>query len=215
MTLPAEISRPKVLQLFVRGVTVTVIGVFGSMWLFPEHATLVSLFLAAVAAEDTVARILDWNRQVIYDESVTARRANGWLSISMLSLLLGCFLAFTGFASLLPWSEVDTLFDEQLSKRQFFPVMQFGNFRALFFHNIGVMVLFFIIALPFRQGGVMLAIVWNASVWGATVGTLARQWAEGRGPPFWQAVPRVATAILPHLALEGMGFVMAGMAGVS
>lgn len=214
MDVATFLARPKLTDLFLRGVLVVVAGVLGSMWLFPQHATLVALFLATIGAEVPLARILDWNRQAIYQERVRPMRANLALSAMLLALLLGAFLAFTTFAALLPWTAVTELFQEQLGRRQYFPVMHFGQFRPLFFHNLGVLVLFFVIALPFRQGGVMLAIAWNASVWGATVGTLARQWAEGRGPSFWLALPAVSFAILPHLAIEGLAYVMAGLAGV-
>lgn len=214
MDVATSLPQPKAGDLFLRGVLVVVAGVLGSMWLFPQHATLVALFLATIGAEVPLSRILEWNRQAIYQERMAPLRANLILSSSLLALLLGASVAFTAFACALPWESVGELFAEQLGRRQYFPVMHFGQFRPLFFHNLGVVVLFFVIALPFRHGGVMLAVAWNASVWGATVGTLARQWSEGSGPALPLALPAVSAAILPHLALEGFAYVTAGLAGV-
>ena len=53
---------------------------------------------------------------------------------------------------------------------------------------------FFAVAMPFRQGGVMLAVAWNASVWGATFGVLARGWSEGGGPDVLEAGARLDAA---------------------
>jgi hypothetical protein len=77
-----------------------------------------------------------------------------------------------------------------------------------------VLLFFFAIAVPFRQGGVMLAVAWNASVWGAIFGYLARDWASHGGPGLMSAYLRVIGACFPHMAMEAAAYVLAGFAGV-
>ena len=131
-------------------------------------------------------------------------------------LFAGCVAGFSALGLLLPVEVVEQLFHKQVQpvSTMAFGGLQFGSVGELLARNSYVLLFFFAVAMPFRQGGVMLAVAWNASVWGATFGVLARGWSEGGGPDVLEAWLRVLAAISPHMAAEAFGYVLAGFAGV-
>ena len=192
------------------------IGSFFAGWLFPNEAGIVAVFLAAISSTDSIERLLAWNRHMIQDEGVTPARANGRIAMRLMALFLGATIGFSIFALALPLEQVEQLYAHQLEEvaNTDFGSMGFGHPGDIAIHNIYVLLFFFIIALPFRQGGVMLAIAWNASVWGATFAVLARNWAATETLSTGEAYLRVIAACGPHLLLEAAAFVCAGVAGV-
>jgi uncharacterized membrane protein SpoIIM required for sporulation len=203
-------------QLVVEGIIVAMIGSFFASWLFPSEAGLIAVFLAAVASTDSIERLLGWHRRMIFDKSVTAARANGRLTARLMSLLLGTLIGFCVVAMIVPAEDLQSLFAPQLrelSNTDFLNI-NFGHPGDIFFHNLYVMLFFFVIALPFRQGGVMLAVAWNASVWAATFVTLSRNWAENHNIDFVNAFARIVAATVPHMLIEAAAYMVAGIAGV-
>lgn len=203
-------------HLLLQGVAVTLLGTTFASWLFPAEASLMSVFLAAIATSDSVERILDDNRRRILERGETPLAANSRLIGLVLALFLGAVLGFSGLGLVLALEDVQFLFSHQLEDYggQSFADLRFGNFSTLAIHNIYVLLFFFVIAIPFRQGGVMLAVAWNASVWGSTFGFLARRWTERGGPGLGEAYLRVMATVTPHMAFEACAYVLAGFSGV-
>ncbi len=207
---------PGVPHLLIEGVVIAVIGVAAAGWLFPQEASLVSVFLAAISAEDSIERLLDANRRAIVDRGEAPTRANARLTAQLGALFLGTFLGFAVLALSLPLERVELLFSHQvpIPHDADFRQLRFGGAGPLFVANLYVLFFFLLIALPFRHGGVMLAIAWNASVWGATFAVLARRWATDGGPGTIESFLRVMSACAPHMAMEGCAYTLAGLAGV-
>lgn len=207
---------PGVPHLLLEGVVIAVIGVAAAGWLFPKEASLVSVFLAAISAEDSIERLLQANRKAIVEDAETPRRANARLTGQLGALFVGTFLGFATLALTLPLDRVEMLFSHQvpIPHDTLFRQLRFGGAGPLFVANLYVLLFFLLIALPFRHGGVMLAIAWNASVWGATFAVLARRWTLHGGPGEIESFLRVMMACAPHMALEGCAYTLAGLAGV-
>ncbi len=201
-------------HLFVEGMIAAGLGTFFAGWLFPAEASLMSVSLASLTAIDSLDRLLKWNRWAIFKRGISPSRANFRLFAQLLALFLGALVGYVAISMVLPRRQIRRLFKHQVEDSMAFGDWDFGSFTDLFSHNLYVLVFFFCIALPFRQGGVMLAIAWNASVWGITVGLVARDWSETDGPGLVEALARVMTAITPHMALEACGYVLIGQAGV-
>jgi hypothetical protein len=203
-------------MLLLEGVAGAVVGTFFAWWLFPAEASLVSVFLAAIMSTDSVERLLARNRREIFDEGMAPRRANLRLAGWFMALFAGCVAGFSTLGLILPMDVVELLFTKQVQpySSMTFATLSFGSLADLMAHNSYVLLFFFAIAVPFRQGGVMLAVAWNASVWGATFGLLARRWSENGGPDVVEAWVRVLAACSPHMAMEAWGYVLAGFAGV-
>lgn len=207
---------PSATQLLGEGVLVAMMGSFFAGWLFPNEAGIVAVFLASIASTDSIERLLSWNRALILSKQVSPATANGRIAKRLLALFIGTTIGFSIFAMALPIAEVERLYSHQLQElaNSDFGSMSFGHPGDIAIHNIYVLLFFFIIALPFRQGGVMLAIAWNASVWGATFAVLARNWAGTGTLSSAEAYCRVLVACGPHLLLEASAFICAGVAGV-
>ncbi len=204
------------LLLLVEGALAAASGLFFAWWLFPGEASLVAVFFAALTAQDAGEKLLDWNRDAIFKRNVDPADANVRLSTLFFSLFLGCTIGFSALALSLPMDLIEGMFAHQISDYAGSTVgsLSFGSTSDIFVHNGYVLLFFFIVALPFRHGGVMLAITWNASVWGATFAWLARRWAESGGPSVFEGYLRVVGSIVPHLAIEAMAYALAGLAGV-
>jgi hypothetical protein len=203
-------------HLFCEGAAAAFLGTAFGWWLFPNEVSLVAIFLASIATSDSIARVLDGNRRAIFERGIAPWIANRRLIFLMLAMFAGTVLGFSTIVLVLPLETAEAIFAYQLSDygTTSFVTLEFGNVWAILFSNLYVLLFFFIIAMPFRQGGVMLAIAWNASVWGATFGVLARRWALDSGLLFIDAYGRVITACLPHMAAEACAYVLAGFAGV-
>jgi uncharacterized membrane protein SpoIIM required for sporulation len=184
--------------------------------LFPDEISLVSIFLASILTTDSIERLLMWHRKAIFELGQTPAAANRRLLVLISSLFAGATLGFSAIALTIPLDVLANSFSHQLADYGdiSFQSLHFGHFSAIGLNNVYVLLFFFAIAIPFRQGGVMLAIAWNSSVWGATFGVLARHWADEGGPYILTAYVKVILACLPHMALEGCAYILAGFAGV-
>jgi hypothetical protein len=202
--------------LMVEGLAVVLVGVFFAAWLFPDETSIVCLFLAALATEDSLKRILDWNRRAIVEEGQRPSSVNRRTTTLVLAMFGGATLGFSVLSLVLPLGQVEVLFHHQLTgiEAARFPDLDFGAPVPLFVINLSVFLFFFVIAIPFQHGGVMLAVAWNASVWGAVFGVVARRWAAADGPSMLLAYVRVMGATIPHMVFEAAAYLCAGMAGV-
>ncbi len=207
---------PGPLNLFLEGILVALLGATFAGWLFPDEASLLAVFLAAVSTTDSMERLLLWNRDQIFDQQRPPREANIELALFLLVLFAGTTTGFSILALGLPLDAAEFLFDHQLKDYggQSIKDLTFGTPVALLLHNTYVVLFFFILAIPFRQGGIMLAVAWNASVWAAAFSTMARNWSATDGPGLIEAYVRILGACAPHMALEAAAYCLAGLAGV-
>jgi uncharacterized membrane protein SpoIIM required for sporulation len=204
-------------QLFYEGGFVAMASTGFAYWLFPAEVSLVSVCLAAIACSDSVERLLEWNRRLIYEDGYTPPQANARLTQRVFWLFIGAMVGFSALGMALPLDSVHTVFAHQVADYgdRAFPDIVFGTFGQLMRHNLYVLLFFLLVAIPFRQGGVLFAVVWNASVWGPTFALLARRWAEMPDAPHSaMTFLYVIGATLPHLALEAGAYILAGFAGV-
>jgi hypothetical protein len=207
---------PNSWQMFLEGIAVAILGTIFGFWLFPDECSLVATFLAAVATMDSIRRVLAWNKRAIQQEGMIPKRANARLAWLVLCLFMGATIGFSSIALSFPLEMVEFIFSHQIGPYtgREFPNMTFGNPQHLLFNNVYVMLFFFAVGLPFREGGVIFAVSWNASVWGSLFSVLARRWAESGGPGTLEAYFRVILACTPHMAMEAFSYVLAGFAGV-
>lgn len=202
--------------LLLEGLLAALVGMAFALWLFPAEASLVAVFLAALTTGDSMHRLLERNRAEILERGRSPWNANMRLTRCVLALFLGALAGYAAFGLVLEPGQVQGAFSHQIEALggQDLLDLKFGHFSAIFVNNLYVLLFFFIIAIPFRQGGVMLAVAWNASVWGAAFGLLAWQWTEQGGPAPGRACLMVIASCLPHLLAEAGAYVMAGMAGL-
>lgn len=207
---------PRAWLLFLEGAGAALLGSLGALFLFPDQSGVVSIFLCAIVSLDSIQRQLDWNKQLIVDEGRRAAEVNGIVTGRVLALFAGQVAGYSGLVLFLQVATIQTAFAYQLGDfaDMQYPAMVFPAITSVLVHNLGVLSLFFVLSLLFSHGGALLAVAWNASVWGVVFGWLARSWSADGGPSLIEAYVRVILGVLPHMALEASGYVFAGFAGV-
>jgi len=202
-------------HLLFEGALAAVMGILFAAGVFPNEASLLSVFLVSLSANDSMERILNWNHWSIVKRGRPPAEANLRLILLLASIFTGATIGWSAMGLTLSPELVRELFSHQVSaERALFPDIYFGEYVPILKHNLFVFFFFFLIALPFRRGGVMLAIAWNASVWGATFGVMAREWSSAEGLRLIATWPRVMMAVTPHMTLEAIAYVLAGLSGV-
>ncbi|MFH1529627.1 MAG: stage II sporulation protein M [Pseudomonadota bacterium] len=189
----------------------------GAAWvLFPQYAGLVSVFLVGFAAADTLQRLFERNQDDIWRRGDGSYRANERLAFAVLSMFTGLLAAYALVSLAAPVASLDRIFDPQLAP---FGGRTAGDlilpgFLTLLGHNALVMIAGFLAALVYREGGILLVLGWNASLWGSAFPVLVRRAAPGEGITAVAELGRLLPGILPHLLLESMAYVLVAMAGV-
>jgi len=191
-------------------------GIAASRVLFPDHAGLVSVFLAGFAAVDTLQRLLERNRDDIWQRGHGSYHANERLAFSILAMFTGFLGAYALVAMAVPLESVDGLFGPQLMpfRGRTSADLVLPGFLPLLGHNLLVMIAGFLAALIYREGGILLVLGWNASLWGAVFPAMARRAAPGGAVHAVAELARLLPGILPHLLLESLAYVLVAMAGV-
>lgn len=192
------------------------LGIVAGVLAFGREASVVGVFLTALAQAGTVERLLDRNRAQIWEGGVPPRRANLQLAQSLTVLFLGVFATYVAAVQLTPEERVNAWFERQLgsflagSMRE----VAFGSVSALLERNALVLVACFAVAFVYRHGGMLLVLAWNASRWGVIFSYVARTAALDEGDSVASHLLRTLAAILPHLLFEAVAYVLVAMAGV-
>ena len=124
------------------------------------------------------------------------------------TLLLGPAQAAHEFAFALRAADVsnDTLLGDRFGS--------VGSVGSVLAHNLVVAVALFLLAVVFRAYGALLALTWNAAVWGTVLTLLVeRRAAQPDGPALPSALLAVV-AVFPHLVIEGAADVVVALAGI-
>lgn len=214
---PHPESRPRLLWLGLEG------ALYTGCALLIAHALLVpqwgffAVFLAAAGPTGRLDVLLERNRRAIQQREMPPLRANAATAACVLALFLGSFAAFAtaalwmgearlgaGFGFVL---ELARLGDETLLTRSF------SSALPLFINNAMVLGLFFALAFIYRSYGALLALSWNACVWGLVLAFLARRgMAHSARPALFILVS--ALAVLPHLILEASAYVLGSLGAI-
>jgi len=216
-TLPSGRLRRGV-RLFAEAVVHTLAAQLIAAWTGIPQSGFFSLFLSTAALSRRFDQLLDENRQAIYERKEPSPRVNARTAASLLALFLGMLTAYAGAALLIGEAhlrddfgfvlEVAGLGSDTLSTRRF------GSVPGLLLHNGLVLLTFFVLALVYRGYGALLALSWNACVWGMVLTLLAHRGAQASRLSGLLYVPLSAAAVLPHLLLEVVGYVLGSLAGI-
>ena len=204
--------------LFLDALASTLLGILcGALFFSSDKLNVlvgpVAVFLASFAIQGRMRILLDQNRREIWEGQRTPRAANTTLALSILALFLGVFTAFIFLAAILDPNQVQSWFGPQMERYQY--LSSFQDFSipplpALIANNLGVLFISFILAIFYRAGGALLVICWNASVWGAVIGTVFNR---SGGPGMFGTV-LICLAMLPHLLLEAVAYIVVSMDGI-
>lgn len=181
----------------------TGIGVFLTQTLDVDQPGVLSIFLASGALGSRAKEIL---RRSEDDDGSPAL-------LDLFALFLGTMLAYAvtawvlgplgterafGFALEAAGARQDSLLDRS-----------FPDAVSLVGHNFAVLGAVVVLSLVYRTYGALLALTWNAAVWGVVLASLVGRALEAQ----FLAAAAVALGVLPHLGLEAWAYVAGALAG--
>ncbi len=170
-------------ELFLIGFIYTTVGLFLGIWLFKEHAGLVSVFFTTMAALPLFYHTMKYEEKkdiIIKKESELLVEHSKALLFFIL-FFLGCTVAYSVWYSFLPpklsyevfsiQADTITKINQKVTGLTFND--QFNSFLSIFFNNVNVMVFALFFSFIYGSGAIFI-LSWNASVIGVAVGNFFR-----------------------------------------
>lgn len=169
-------------EMFFIGFLYTTIGIFISLWIFRNEASLITVFMITMASLPVfynTMKLEESKDMLMEKEAVILKEHNKAISFFMY-LFVGITIACALWYVLLPTSTVNLLFDKQTGTIQTINNQVSGNviynlnvFWKVFFNNFKVLA--FAILFSFIYGaGAIFILAWNATVIGAAIGNFIR-----------------------------------------
>lgn len=222
MSLNFTVSRQKHFNslIFLLSISASILGIAASYVLFPQQASIISVFLTAFALLRVVNKLFDINRQEIWGNITTPYQANKKLGISLLVIFIGIMLGYGIVTLFLKPETTVILLDKQLGTyRNIGPEfslvnINFGTFPQLLKHNFSVLLIVLFFALLYRTGGILLIIVWNASVWGVTFSYIVKNIIQISGiKKGLFTLLFTYFSVFLHLITESSAYILCAMTG--
>jgi hypothetical protein len=206
------------LRIGIEGALITLVSVYVVRGINVPEAGLVGLSLASAAMVPRFNTILATNRERIWAAPGTGRAANTQSAISGISIFGGMFLGFLLMAIFAESGGFKEDFAFILKETGFKPgdilsPERFALGYEVIVHNLFVLVALAILALLYRSLGTMIALGWNASVWAITFALFIQGGSGGDTSQFLHTVI-VIVAVMPHLIVEALGYVIGALSGV-
>ena len=169
-------------QMFFLGFLYTSIGIFISVWIFGDQASLIMVFMITMAALPIFYNTmkLEESKDMLIDkESEILKEHNKAISFFMY-LFIGITVACAIWYSVLPTDTINVLFDKQVGTIQTINNQVSGNvitgidvFTKIFFNNFKVLTFSILFAFVYGAGSIFI-LSWNATVIGAAIGNFIR-----------------------------------------
>ena len=169
-------------EMFFLGFLYTSIGVFISLWIFADQASLIMVFMITMAALPifyNTMKLEESKDMIIGHESAILREHNKAIAFFMY-LFIGITVACAVWYVMLPNSTINILFDKQTGTIQTINNQVSGNvihnlniFWKIFFNNFKVLAFSILFALIYGAGAIFI-LAWNATVIGAAIGNFIR-----------------------------------------
>ena len=218
----ARFGRPREgpwdLLIGVEATIITVLSVYLIRGLNVREAGLFAVMLASAAMIPKFNTILAINRERIWAEQGSGRRANAKSIISGLSIFVGMFLGFLVVGILTNDTTLEEHFQFILQEAQIdadivLSPERFSLGPSIFVHNLMVMIAFAALAFLYRSLGTMIALGWNASVWAITLVLFVGSGSQMDVHPVTYAL-LVIVAIIPHLLLEAAAYITGSLSAI-
>lgn len=190
-------------RLMLEAAAFTGIGVFLSQALGMDQPGVISIFLAAGALGSRTKQIL--RRSEEPDGHVAVRQ--------LFALFAGTMVAYALTAWVLGPLRTERAFDFALAAanagQDDLLGRSFPEALPLMGHNLAVLGAVVTLSLVYRTYGALLALTWNAAVWGVVLASLVGRALDSE----FTGTLAVALGVLPHLGLEAWAYVAGALAG--
>ncbi|MBI4451056.1 stage II sporulation protein M [Candidatus Woesearchaeota archaeon] len=212
-----DFLRSKPLAGFLLGIAYSVIAISFALFLFPDDPALVAVALVAILSFPSLAGLSRDDEERERKEHVLSFRHivqdNKAFLFVYVSMFFGVLLTFSFFSIAFSQLAAGAAFKQQLAFRfGGHAVFNIPTFQAIFMNNLSVMLLAFLISLV-AGNGAMFLLAWNASVWGAIFGMVAKTAALNIAGSSWTVFGLVMLSVFPHTLLEALAYILAAIAG--
>ena len=168
------------LEMLCIGFVYASLSVLLSLWIFPEYASLVMVFLTVMSCLYVVqnALILEEKKERLVGSERTLLKTHMRTLLFLMFLFMGFFLGFMVWAIVLPTDVAAVSFSLQEASANRIQAIT-GNsvtsdsFMRILANNFKVLAFSLIFALFYGAGAVFI-LAWNASVMGFVIGQLAK-----------------------------------------
>lgn len=205
-------------RLFIEAILYTKCAFFIADAFGTPQSGFFAIFLGAAGLTRRFGEILDENRRDIFNRGRSSLRANAVSAGHVLSIFLGAFCVFVTAALLLGETGMARAFGFVIEMarlgNQTIVTRTFAAIIPLFLHNALVLVAFFALSLVYRIYGALLALFWNACVWGLVLAFLIRRGMLASELHPFLFVSGSILAVLPHLVLEAAGYIVGSLAAI-
>ena len=169
-------------EMFFLGFLYTSIGIFLSLWIFRNEASMIMVFMITIAALPifyNTAKLEESKDMMMDSETSILREHNKAISFFMY-MFIGVTIACAVWYTLLPTSTTNILFDKQTGTIQAINNQVTGNaiynlsiFWKIFFNNFKVLAFSILFSFIYGAGAIFI-LAWNATVIGAAIGNFIR-----------------------------------------
>ena len=169
-------------EMFFIGFLYTSIGIFLSLWIFREQASLIMVFMITMAALPIFYSTmkLEESKDMIMEKETAILKEHNKAILFFLYMFIGITVACAVWYSLLPTSTINLLFDKQTGTIQSINNQVSGNvihsldiFGKIFFNNFKVLAFSILFSFVYGAGAIFI-LSWNATVIGAAIGNFIR-----------------------------------------
>jgi len=169
-------------EMFFLGFLYASIGIFLSLWIFRDQASLVMVFMISMAAlpifYNTIK--LEESKDMLMDNETKILREHNKAIIFFIYMFIGITVACAAWYILLPSSTVGNLFGKQTQTIQTINNQVSGNaiyslnvLSRIFFNNFKVLAFSILFSFIYGAGAIFI-LTWNATVIGAAIGNFMR-----------------------------------------
>lgn len=204
--------------IFLKALIFSIIGILLSYFLFRSETSLISVFFTAISLTWTCTILFERHKTETWGNITTPFNAHRKLAISLLCVFVGVMLGYGLFVVFSKTSVSSELLSRQLGIYREIKIsikdINFSDFNFTLKNNIAVLFIVFFIALIYRLGGVLLIIIWNASVWGSVFSYISKLGVENAYMNPITYFLLTVLCISPHLIIEATGYTLCGMSGL-
>ena len=203
------------------GASTSLIGIFLAQLLFGANSGLASVMFTAILIIPCMYKLINKLERVQEERVAFSLKrlynTNKNLIQAYMGIFIGVYLAYllvSFFGNHLGW-DVVSIFREQLFLDfaiQGRATYSFPTLWGILQNNWWVLLSCFGLSLMSGNGAVFF-MVWNASSWGAIFGMRAVAAATVLGQGTIKTLLILQAIVLPHVLLEGLAYVLAGIAG--
>ena len=216
LVLESSVTRAR--KLFVEGLALSAVAFAVASLLGFEQSGIFAIFLTAAAFTHRLDGLLTENRDNIWSTRVSPWKANRLTAISVLSIFLATTVVFAAAAGFFERQEIYQSFAFVLEAAGFDAKVElhrrFPSILGIIGHNMTVLVTVVALGFIYRSYGALLALVWNASVWGVVITLLLKDAYAKTDVSVVAYVAASLTAFLPHLVLEAFSYILAALAAI-